>query len=193
MAVLGDVNHHRLPPPECEIPQSGAYEHGYAEPDVVGHEDEHEEVGDEELHHVQQGLHAVAYREHGHPHGLLAVTDGDVVFAGARVARGVNGLAEHVVPSIFESFVKEGHDADAKHRQGQFPNSGDLPPTEQDSFTVAEVEVHHHSHVHMHAHAGHIVPRVIHARHIMPRMIHARHIMPGVIHACHFVTRVIHA
>lgn len=59
MAVLSDVNDHCLPPAEQEVAQTGAGCHGDAEVSIVGHEDEHQEVADDHLNNVQQGLQEV--------------------------------------------------------------------------------------------------------------------------------------
>ena len=60
MAVLGDVDDHRLPPAEQEIAHPGTSCHGDAQVTIVGHEYEHQEVADDHLDDVQQGLHEVA-------------------------------------------------------------------------------------------------------------------------------------
>lgn len=59
MAVLRDVDNHRLPPAEQEVAHAGACCHGDAEVSIVGHEDEHQEVADDHLNDVQQGLQEV--------------------------------------------------------------------------------------------------------------------------------------
>lgn len=56
MAVLRYVNDHRLPPAEQEVAHAGASCHGNAQVTVVSHEDEHQEVADDHLDNVQQGL-----------------------------------------------------------------------------------------------------------------------------------------
>lgn len=64
--MLRDVDDHGFPPAEEEIAEPCPQEDGETEPGVVGHEDEHEEVGEEELQHVQQGLHEVRLTPHAH-------------------------------------------------------------------------------------------------------------------------------
>lgn len=59
MAVLSDVNNHSLPPAKQEVAHAGASCHGDAEVSIVGHEDEHQEVADDHLNNVQQGLQEV--------------------------------------------------------------------------------------------------------------------------------------
>lgn len=59
MAVLGDVDHHRLPPAKQEVAHAGASCHSDAEVTIIGHEDEHQEVADNHLNNVQQGLQEV--------------------------------------------------------------------------------------------------------------------------------------
>lgn len=59
MAVLCDVNNHCLPPAEQEVAHAGAGRHGDAEVSIVGHEDEHQEVTDDHLDYVQEGLQEV--------------------------------------------------------------------------------------------------------------------------------------
>lgn len=59
MAVLGNVDDHRLPPAEQEVAHPCASCHGDAEVGVVGHEDKHQEVADDDLYNVQHGLQEV--------------------------------------------------------------------------------------------------------------------------------------
>ena len=56
MAVFVDVDDNGLLPAKDEVARAGAEDDGDAEPAVVGHEDEHEEVADGDLHHVEHGL-----------------------------------------------------------------------------------------------------------------------------------------
>lgn len=53
MAVFCDVHHDRLPPAEQEVPGPGSRRHSDAQPAVVGHEHQHEEVADHHLDDVQ--------------------------------------------------------------------------------------------------------------------------------------------
>lgn len=110
VAVLGNVHHHSLPPPEEEVSGTGTEEAGEAQPHVVGHEDEHQEVGDQELHHMEQRLDEVGHAEHADSwrhndllhvsDGLSSVGDGDVVPAGAGVLRAAQRPPEQVLPRI---------------------------------------------------------------------------------------------
>lgn len=59
MAVLSDVNDHCFPPAEQEVAHAGAGCHSNAQVTVVGHEDKHQEVADDHLDDVQQGLQEV--------------------------------------------------------------------------------------------------------------------------------------
>lgn len=52
MAMFVDVHHHSSLPAKQEVAGAGTDDDGEAEPDVVGHEDQHEAVGDEDLNHV---------------------------------------------------------------------------------------------------------------------------------------------
>lgn len=56
MAVFCDVNNHRLSPTKQEVAHSSTSCHSNTEVTVVGHEDEHQEVADDHLDDVQQGL-----------------------------------------------------------------------------------------------------------------------------------------
>lgn len=56
MAVLRYVDDYRFSPAEQEVAHAGAGCHGDAQVAVVGHEDEHQEVADDHLDDVQQGL-----------------------------------------------------------------------------------------------------------------------------------------
>ena len=46
-------------PVEHEVPKPGAKDNSYTQPSVVGHEDEHEEVAECHLDHVEYGLQDV--------------------------------------------------------------------------------------------------------------------------------------
>lgn len=59
MAVLSDVNHHCLSPAKQEVAHASSGCHSDAEVGIVGHEDEHQEVADDHLNDVQQGLQEV--------------------------------------------------------------------------------------------------------------------------------------
>lgn len=59
MAVLSDVDHHRLPPAEQEVAHAGADRHGNAQIAIVGHEDKHQEVADDHLDDVEERLQEV--------------------------------------------------------------------------------------------------------------------------------------
>ena len=64
MTVLRDVNDHRFAPAEQEVAGSRAEGHGDAQEAVVGHEDQHEQVGHADLEHVQQRLDQVRHTQH---------------------------------------------------------------------------------------------------------------------------------
>lgn len=114
--MLGDVHGYGLPPPEREVASTTAESDGETEPVVVGHEDEHQQVGDYELQHVQSRLEGVARAQHAQPHGLLlGVRYGDVVLAGAGVGGVGDALTEEEVPVVLEALVKEGEDDDGHH------------------------------------------------------------------------------
>lgn len=59
MTVLSDVNNHGLPPAEQEVTHAGSRSHSNAEVAIVSHEDKHQEVADDHLDDVQQGLQEV--------------------------------------------------------------------------------------------------------------------------------------
>lgn len=59
MAVLRDVNNHRLPPAEQEVAHTSTSCHSDAEVSIVRHEDEHQKVADNHLNNVQKGLQEV--------------------------------------------------------------------------------------------------------------------------------------
>ena len=52
MAMLVEVDHSSAPPAKKEISKSSAKDDGKTKPNVVGHEDKHETVRDEDLNHV---------------------------------------------------------------------------------------------------------------------------------------------
>ena len=64
MTVLSDVNDHCLAPAEQEVAGSRADGHGDAQEAVVGHEDQHEQVGHAHLEHMQQCLDQVRHTQH---------------------------------------------------------------------------------------------------------------------------------
>ena len=53
MAVLIGVHHGGALPAEDEVTRAGTEHQGQTQPDVVGHEDQHQAVGDEHLDHVE--------------------------------------------------------------------------------------------------------------------------------------------
>lgn len=67
VTVLGHVDDHRLLPAEQEIAAGGSDDDGQAQPDVVRHEDEHQQERDGDLEDVQERLVQVHRREHGGP------------------------------------------------------------------------------------------------------------------------------
>ena len=66
---------HRLPPAKCKVADSHAGDDGQAEPGVVGHEDKHEEVAEEELDDMDQGLEEVELAPHVGLQGLDPLFD----------------------------------------------------------------------------------------------------------------------
>lgn len=64
LTVLGDVNHGVFSPAEEEVADSQASHQGDAEPHVVRHEHQHEDVGGGGLDHVQTCLDDVTRRQH---------------------------------------------------------------------------------------------------------------------------------
>lgn len=67
VAVLGDINDDGLLPAEEEVADCCTDHDGDAQPHVIRHEDQHEEVAEDDLHHVQERLEAVHQAEHGGP------------------------------------------------------------------------------------------------------------------------------
>lgn len=64
--MFGDIDYDRLPPAEEEVAESCPYQAGQTQPSVVGHEDEHQEVRDKELQHMQHRLQQVFGAPHAH-------------------------------------------------------------------------------------------------------------------------------
>ena len=64
MTMFIDIDHCRASPRKQEVPTPRSQRDGEAEVDVVGHEDEHEEVADDDLDDVKEGLQAVRQRQH---------------------------------------------------------------------------------------------------------------------------------
>ena len=69
-AALSLLKHNRLLPSKAKVSESHAEDDGQTQPAVVRHEDEHEEVGDEQLDHVEQGLDHVEPAPHVRLQGL---------------------------------------------------------------------------------------------------------------------------
>ena len=67
VAVLVDVDDSCPSPREQEVATAGAQGNGETQVHVVGHEDEHEEVADDDLNDVQQRLERVAQRQQRTP------------------------------------------------------------------------------------------------------------------------------
>ena len=64
MTMFVGVHHHCSLPAKQEVAEACAEDDSETEPDVVGHEDEHEAVGDEDLQHVKNCLYQVTGGEH---------------------------------------------------------------------------------------------------------------------------------
>lgn len=64
MTVFRYIDNHRLPPAEQEVADSGAQHHGNAEPNVVGHKDQHQHEGERHLQYVEPGLIEMVQRQH---------------------------------------------------------------------------------------------------------------------------------
>lgn len=67
MTVLSDIDHHRFLPTKQEVSSTGTGCHGDAQVSIVGHKDQHQEVADNHLDDVQQGLQEVAWTHHPLP------------------------------------------------------------------------------------------------------------------------------
>lgn len=59
MAVFCDVHDHRLSPAKQEVAHACTSCNGNAEVGVIGHEDQHQEVADDHLDDVEEGLQEV--------------------------------------------------------------------------------------------------------------------------------------
>lgn len=64
MAVFGYVDGGRLPPAEQEVADRRSDGDGQAQPHVVGHEDQHQTVAQDDLQQVQNRLEAVVLAHH---------------------------------------------------------------------------------------------------------------------------------
>lgn len=67
MTVLSDVNDHRLLPAKQEVSGASTGSHSDAQVPVVGHEDEHQEIADNNLDDVKQCLQKVGWTQHPLP------------------------------------------------------------------------------------------------------------------------------
>lgn len=65
--MLRSIHHGGLPPAEEEVPQRHAQHQRHAEPHVVSHEHQHEDVGGGRLDDVEQRLDDMRGRQHGVP------------------------------------------------------------------------------------------------------------------------------
>lgn len=59
MTVFGHVYDDRLFPAEKKITCGSTNYNGKAQPNVVGHEDQHQHIADHKLNHVESGLESV--------------------------------------------------------------------------------------------------------------------------------------
>jgi len=73
--MFGDVNDQRLLPAEKEVAKPCPQDDCQTEPDVVRHEDEHQEVGQDHLHHVQYRLPRVHPTQHLHLDSFLSLLE----------------------------------------------------------------------------------------------------------------------
>ena len=69
-ANISLLHHDILLPPEGKVPRRDASQRGQAQPGVVRHEDQHEEVGQRHLDGVQAGLGQVQLGKQASLHGL---------------------------------------------------------------------------------------------------------------------------
>ena len=64
MTVFGHVNDHRFLPSEQEVTYGCSEHNGYAQPNVVSHEDQHQEVREHHLNYVEERLVEVHQVQH---------------------------------------------------------------------------------------------------------------------------------
>ena len=67
MTMFVYVDYDTPSPAEQEVADASAESDGNAEPDVVSHEDEHEEIADDDLEDVQKALDKVRHTAHLRP------------------------------------------------------------------------------------------------------------------------------
>lgn len=65
--MFRDVQKIGFIPSKAKIPSPGTQGHGNRQPDVVRHKDQHQEVGQDELYHVKDGLSNVRSIKHLRP------------------------------------------------------------------------------------------------------------------------------
>lgn len=125
MTMFRDVNHRGFPPAEDEVADACSQHNSETQPHIVGHEDEHQEVADDNLDDMQHGLNAMCPTQHfmlfhfvhlGHL--STGSCDGD-----CRELDGGNILLEKIFSEVFEALVEHAQQEDANHRSNHSSHS----------------------------------------------------------------------
>lgn len=143
MAGLYDIHHYGLLPSEEEEADDAAAEHSEAQPPVEGHDDEHEAVGDDDLHDVQQRLqHVQRVREAALFTRRLDDARGDAaaLLLALQLVRLADALQEQILAVVLEALVHGREQHDAQHGAHERREAGYAPPGEEHGLAVASVE-----------------------------------------------------
>lgn len=142
MAVLSDIHGAVPDPAEQKVSGGGAQNDGHKQPHVIRHDDQHEQVGDGHLKHVQQGLQNVLLVQDLLSNGLLVRAK--VLLAAVLVLRQLLQLVRivvHLLAQVLEPLVGHGRQEDQDGHADKGARLGNHPGIEQDVLAVAAVEL----------------------------------------------------
>lgn len=142
VTVLRHIDSAVPDPAEQEVSTGCAQDDGDKQPPVVGHHDEHQEVGDGHLEHVHDRLHDVLLVQDLLADGLLVRPQ--VLLAAVLVGRQLLQLVRvvvHLLAQILQSLVGDRRQEDQDGHPDKSTRLSHHPGVEQDVLTIAAVEL----------------------------------------------------
>lgn len=140
--------------PEEEVAKREAQNHGQAQPIVEVHEDQHEQVGDDELDEGQEGLYDVRHIEDALPIGLILDFGQLRLRTAVAVAQSLATLLLGQLLSLLTCFtanqlnaqklqqlVQERHREEGNAGEGELGNGVGHPTAPQNSLAVAAMKL----------------------------------------------------
>lgn len=140
--------------PEEEVAKGQTQNHGQAQPIVEVHEDQHEQVRDDELDEVQQGLDDVRHIEDALPVCLIPDFSQLRLRTAVAVAQSFAALllgqlfsllacftASQLDAQKLQQLVQEGHREEGNAGEGELDNGVGHPTAPQNSLAVAAMKL----------------------------------------------------